>query len=105
MYPQEFLRCRQRCAVLIKDLLFMASGCHSKTLALCLARPLSHRYKGDGVKVAAAFPPAICSAAVTHDESSRHIMKESSTSARSLLGPAGTGYTGQGDQGRVSHRD
>lgn len=101
MYSQEFLRCRQRYAVLIKDLPFMASSCYFKTLALCLAQPLSRRYKGDGVKVAVAFPPAICSAALTHDESSRHIMKESSTSAQSLLGQAGTGYTGQGDQGKV----
>lgn len=77
----------------------MASGCHSKTLALCLARPLSLRYKGDGVEVTVAFPPAICSAALTHDESTRHIMKESSTSAQSLLGQAGTGYVGQGELG------
>lgn len=99
MYSQEFLRCKQRYAILIKDLPFMASGCHSKTLALCLAQPLSRRYKGDGVEVAAAFPPAICSAALTHDESTRHIMKESSTSAQSLLGQAGTGYVGQGELG------
>lgn len=42
----------------------MASESHSKTLGLCLALPLSFKYKSDGIEVAPAFLPTSCSAAL-----------------------------------------